>query len=44
MPLRLLYAEDVLENGIKLPLQPTRQIAVALGVGGSQALLTSGNQ
>lgn len=42
-PLRLVYTEHIIGNGIKPPLQPTKQIAVTLGVGGPQALLTSGN-
>ena len=42
-PLGLVCTEDIMGNGIKPPLQPTKQIALTLCVGVSQALLTGGN-
>lgn len=32
VPLRLVYPEDIIGNEAKLPLQPTEQIAAALGL------------
>ena len=42
-PLGLVCTEDIIGNGIKPPLQPTKQIVLTLCVGVSQAPLTGGN-